>query len=299
MRIRLALSTIFRWLGCGCFTGGYPRRNITVAPEPQVTTVSFFGLDGSGKSTVVDRIVGNPMQRNTTTWGFNSNTTRIDNKALRTFDVGGHARIRGIWQNYYAEAHALCFVLDGSDPARFAEAKKCLNDMCRNKLNQGKPLLVYINKAEQMTKPQLAAANEALGVHELLTLVGGGSTAEPGSPAVPPIVLVHAISAAKVGKRGKGVDRELIAGITELLEAVASNWDPISARVRRDTEQQKMQYAIELEQRRTRVAANSAQQSSSGPNSPILPPKSAAGAGKRASTAADSMAIVQKTFQLN
>ncbi len=43
------------------------------------------------------------------------------------WDLGGQAGLRSIWDKYYADSHAVMFVVDATDEARLDEAKHALD----------------------------------------------------------------------------------------------------------------------------------------------------------------------------
>ena len=82
------------------------------------------------------------------TLGFNSyalDTFALNkNKEAKVelIDLGGSAKIRKLWEDYYASAHGLILLLDSADSNRFKEIKSELEKILSNKNVQGKPLLV-------------------------------------------------------------------------------------------------------------------------------------------------------------
>jgi len=59
------------------------------------------------------------------------------------YDVGGGARIRDIWKNYFADIHGLVFVVDSAQPERLDESRVALEMVFKDPLISGKPCLVY------------------------------------------------------------------------------------------------------------------------------------------------------------
>ncbi len=57
-------------------------------------------------------------------------------------DVGGGSKIRGIWENYYAEVHGIVFVIDASDAQRIGEARDVLEEVVKDARMGGKPVLL-------------------------------------------------------------------------------------------------------------------------------------------------------------
>jgi ADP-ribosylation factor-like protein 13B len=110
-------------------------------------TFVVCGLDNAGKTTITKALQGKIERETRPTVGV-----RFDNKweagkfKLEVFDLGGGAKIRKIWDSYYAEVHGAIYVIDSADEARLAESKECLAAMVADPHLAGKPLLVFANK---------------------------------------------------------------------------------------------------------------------------------------------------------
>jgi ADP-ribosylation factor related protein 1 len=50
---------------------------------------------------------------------------RLDVSGVRLimWDLGGHQDLHGIWEKYYSEAHAVVFVVDGTDREMLDQAR--------------------------------------------------------------------------------------------------------------------------------------------------------------------------------
>ena len=83
-------------------------------------------------------------------------------------DVGGGKEFRRLWGGLYRRVHGLIFVVDGSDPARFLEARDELREVARARAAIGKPLLFVVNKHD--VGGSLRRAVTAVGADELLPL---------------------------------------------------------------------------------------------------------------------------------
>mmetsp|Transcript_17826 Transcript_17826/g.21649 ORF Transcript_17826/g.21649 Transcript_17826/m.21649 type:complete len:245 (+) Transcript_17826:207-941(+) len=117
--------------------------------------ILILGLDHAGKTTLLEqmkgffqRIDGIPLDRIPPTVGLNIGRMDINNCRVIFWDLGGQARLRSIWDNYYAEAHGLLFVLDAADEQRFAEAKEAMNSLLCHPDLTGIPMLVCANKQD-------------------------------------------------------------------------------------------------------------------------------------------------------
>ena len=60
------------------------------------------------------------------------------------YDLGGGARIRGVWPQYFADVHGIVFVVDCADPSRLPEASKELHSAMNHPMIVGKPLLMCV-----------------------------------------------------------------------------------------------------------------------------------------------------------
>lgn len=58
------------------------------------------------------------------------------------YDVGGGARIRGVWPSYFADVHGVIYVVDASEPSRFEESAGELKQALAHPMIVGKPLLM-------------------------------------------------------------------------------------------------------------------------------------------------------------
>eukprot|EP01027_Heterolobosea_sp_BB2_P016238 GEZU01023131.1.p1 GENE.GEZU01023131.1~~GEZU01023131.1.p1 ORF type:complete len:248 (-),score=39.18 GEZU01023131.1:80-823(-) len=67
---------------------------------------------------------------------------------LTLWDLGGQSGLRSIWEKYFAEAHAVIYVIDSVDETRFEDARKALESVLSHNDLQGAPLLIFANKQD-------------------------------------------------------------------------------------------------------------------------------------------------------
>ncbi|POV99724.1 hypothetical protein PSTT_13577 [Puccinia striiformis] len=88
--------------------------------------VIILGLDHAGKTTVLEKVKTiftpsqpglNPSQI-TPTIGQNLGRITLSSTYLKFWDLGGSKDIRRIWEKYYDEADAICWVIDSQDRFR-------------------------------------------------------------------------------------------------------------------------------------------------------------------------------------
>ncbi|XP_068165067.1 ADP-ribosylation factor-like protein 11 [Antennarius striatus] len=114
--------------------------------SPQVI---LMGLDLSGKSTLLARLLTGQVMETSPTIGFNVGTLVLDKKtSLTVWDVGGQKSMRRSWRLYLDDCKALVFVVDSSDPTRLPEAQKALKKVLGDERLRGIPLMVLANKKD-------------------------------------------------------------------------------------------------------------------------------------------------------
>ncbi|CAD6184533.1 unnamed protein product [Caenorhabditis auriculariae] len=105
-----------------------------------------FGIDGSGKSTVLKLIKGEDPRNVLTTNGFSVLDMEFDDAFhLTVYDVGGAKQIRDIWSNYYAEVHGLIFVVDLDNEDVLRESIDALQSLMKHPHSSKKPILFVLN----------------------------------------------------------------------------------------------------------------------------------------------------------
>lgn len=136
--------------------------------------VLIIGLDRSGKTLTLERLkalyTDTPSidaDKLLPTVGLNIARFNYRKSPLVFWDLGGQAGLRSIWDKYFAEAHAIIFVIDASEQHRFDEVKSVLNKVMQHKDLQGAPLLVLANKQDA------PGAMAAIEIRERLGLLGG------------------------------------------------------------------------------------------------------------------------------
>mmetsp|Transcript_43020 Transcript_43020/g.99878 ORF Transcript_43020/g.99878 Transcript_43020/m.99878 type:complete len:234 (-) Transcript_43020:50-751(-) len=136
--------------------------------KPQIR-ILVLGLDGAGKTTVLERIkhmfrkdrgsepvnqadrekeVLLALSKISPTVGLNMGRLEMRGVNVVVWDLGGAEGLRSIWDKYYSDAHAIVWVVDSSDPARFAEAKETLAKVTDEPELEGVPLVVFANKCD-------------------------------------------------------------------------------------------------------------------------------------------------------
>ncbi|XP_061086443.1 ADP-ribosylation factor-like protein 13B, partial [Conger conger] len=205
---------------------GRPRRKVTLA---------ILGLDNAGKTATIRSIQGENPEDVSPTVGFSAVDLKQGQYDVSMFDLGGGEGIRDIWKHYFAESHAVMFVVDSSDVQRMNEAKESLAKVLRHPCIAGKPVLLLANKQDR------EGALREVDIIDHLSL----ETLVNQNKCLSKIVPCSAVKT--IGKKA------IQSGLQWLLKTVANCYDLISERVQKDTVEQREQEEKERRERAERV----------------------------------------------
>ncbi|XP_065199471.1 ADP-ribosylation factor-related protein 1 [Planococcus citri] len=118
--------------------------------------VLILGIDNAGKTTYLEAAKAKcnrnykAMSPNkiTTTVGLNIGKIDIAGISLNFWDLGGQEELQSLWDKYYAESHAIIYIVDSNDRDRIPESKETFDKMISNENLSGVPLLVLANKQD-------------------------------------------------------------------------------------------------------------------------------------------------------
>ncbi|KAM9980117.1 hypothetical protein ACTFIZ_006366 [Dictyostelium cf. discoideum] len=113
--------------------------------------VLMVGIDDSGKTTMLYKMINNKIQKTIPTIGFNCENIELNGAGFTIFDVRGGCSINNnLWKFYYKSMSAIIFVVNCLDRDRIEEVKfeilKILNDQIDLKQF---PILIYLNKYDK------------------------------------------------------------------------------------------------------------------------------------------------------
>lgn len=118
--------------------------------------VLILGLDNAGKTTYLEQTKtkfsknykGMNPAKITTTVGLNIGKIDIGNIRLNFWDLGGQEELQSLWDKYYAESHAVVYMVDSSDRERLEESKQAFDKMISSEVLEAVPLLLLGNKQD-------------------------------------------------------------------------------------------------------------------------------------------------------
>jgi len=129
----------------------------------QQVQVLVVGLDGSGKSTIIEKLKPD-AHRNmeiAPTVGFNVDEFQKGSVSFKVFDMSGAGRYRNLWEKYYKDAQGIMYVIDSADKIRMCVVKDELDQLLGHKDLSTVPLLFFANKMDipnSLAAPDIALA---------------------------------------------------------------------------------------------------------------------------------------------
>lgn len=122
--------------------------------------VALLGVESAGKSSILEWLKHyySPPKPKTDrpgtldkvipTVGLNVAKLLVSSERLLTWDLGGTASLRPIWNRYVDEAEALVWVIDSTDSSRMEDSRTCLKELVERSNLRNSPLLVFANKQD-------------------------------------------------------------------------------------------------------------------------------------------------------
>ncbi|KAK9300799.1 hypothetical protein QLX08_006653 [Tetragonisca angustula] len=98
--------------------------------------ILILGLDNAGKTTYLEAAKTKFTKNYKAGVRFNF------------WDLGGQEELRSLWDKYYAESHAVIYIVDSSDREKISESKETFDRVISSEHLIGVPLLVLANKQD-------------------------------------------------------------------------------------------------------------------------------------------------------
>ena len=131
--------------------------------------MSCRGLDNAGKSTVVERWLGNPaLEQVAPTFGFVIHSLPHKGRLLNLWDIGGQQSIRAFWRNYFERTDGIVWVVDSSSPERLDLCRQELLSVLQEQRMLSASLLILANKQDVPGAVSIETLKESLCWDKLL-----------------------------------------------------------------------------------------------------------------------------------
>ncbi|XP_075681639.1 uncharacterized protein LOC142649424 [Rhinoderma darwinii] len=128
--------------------------------------VLVLGLDGSGKTSVLNSIAANKGKLiPTPTEGVNAMCISNGNSKMEFLEIGGSEQLRPYWKMYLSRAFAVIFVVDSADHGRLPLAKRHLHQLIQQ--DSVLPLIVLANKQDLQNAHHIPEIHAALALSEI------------------------------------------------------------------------------------------------------------------------------------
>ncbi len=109
--------------------------------------IIIIGEEGSGKTTIFNRIKTNEFLTTNPTIGFNVNQINLRNqKNITLWDFGGHEKMLNLWTKYFDNTDLVLLVIDSTQKEDFFQLEKIYDIIYSNIPNVY--LLLIINKID-------------------------------------------------------------------------------------------------------------------------------------------------------
>jgi small GTP-binding protein len=114
--------------------------------KSSIYKVVLLGLEGSGKTSLFDRIKSNEVYIRHPTIGFNVEQIRLDGIPMTLWDFGGNEKIMNLWDRYIDGTDLVVLVIDSGDEGNLQKVKDILK-ILKEKLPEVYVLIV-VNKID-------------------------------------------------------------------------------------------------------------------------------------------------------
>jgi len=198
----------------------------------------LIGIDNAGKSTLLSSLQGDMNKEHIPSSGFTSISFELNQGKTTFYDLGGGPSIRKVWEEYYADAHGIIYVIDGSNEKHLTESVNVFQTMIKHPFIRSKPLLIYVNKLD-IQGSKTAQDIQKQFIDSLSSLISN------------PYKIVECI--AKPKENNNKIDERLDIGLAWFFNKIEENYEVLDERVTKDCEKKKIIYQQKINEQKKRV----------------------------------------------
>lgn len=145
----------------------FSRLHIKVKEKEREIRLLVLGIDNAGKTTIVKKLCGQPIEEIEPTLGFQIESLEYNNYKLNLWDIGGQSSIRSYWRNYFEQTDGLIWVVDSADLSRLHMVRKELEKLLQQERLAGATLLIFANKQDIEGSLPVQQISESLGLDDM------------------------------------------------------------------------------------------------------------------------------------
>lgn len=113
-------------------------------------SVTWLGLEASGKSSLIERIRQDEFVSTSPTIGLNVTSSVFEGIKIVNCDISGHKSFRSIWDSLIVgRPDLLVYVIDSSEPSSLGEVERIVTSyVLKAEILKGIPILFILNKED-------------------------------------------------------------------------------------------------------------------------------------------------------
>lgn len=108
--------------------------------------ILILGPEGSGKTTIFDRIKSNEVLVRNPTIGFNVDQINLNGHHITLWDFGGHEKMLNLWEKYLDNTDLIILVVDSGDKVSLIQLEKIFEIINKNIPNVY--IIIIMNKID-------------------------------------------------------------------------------------------------------------------------------------------------------
>ncbi|KAI5703439.1 hypothetical protein M8J75_011723 [Diaphorina citri] len=206
--------------------------------------ILVLGLDNAGKSSIIKRILGEPIISLVPTVGFNRARVEYGNKyEVFLYDLGGSEDFRTIWKQYLGTAYGVIYVIDSNDFQRTEENRQVFEELLSDENMKFKPLLLLANKQDMEAAMDEVDIVERLNVHTLVNTYKCPTTIELCNTVEPPVKQKKCCHKGGAAHQSDGIQ----IGFRWLMKQIDEYYDDLQLRIEEILEREQKEYAQKRE----------------------------------------------------